>query len=123
MTCIVLGHLSSAMLSLVSVQVKLCPHSYYLSHVFLICLYLFFLRILHVVHCVVFGQMAFSLYVQTIKVFAQGLFLAELFVYLMITLFVHSNCISCNLPGDWGRDPQILVGGSWEVTEGVVNRF
>jgi|SRR6218665_1515060 len=37
----------------------------------LVCLSFFFLRILHVVHCVEFCQLSFFLHVQTIGVFAE----------------------------------------------------
>ena len=89
MISIVLGHLSSLLPPLVLVQVMLCPQLYYLSSVVLVCLCVVFPRILHVVHCVGFGQLAFFLHVQTIGVFVERLCLAELFGYLMTVLCHH----------------------------------
>ena len=56
MTFIVLGPLSSPLLSLMSIILILCPHLYCLAIVVLVCLCFFFLRTLHVglVHCVEF---------------------------------------------------------------------
>src|SRR5688572_9838803 len=96
MISIVLGLLSSPLFHLVLVQV-LCPLLYYLSSVVLVCLCFFFLRLLHVVHCMGFGQLAFSLHVQTIRVFIEQLCLAELFGSVIISYFsvVLKSVIEC----------------------------
>jgi len=52
-------------------------HLYCLSNVVWVCLCFFFLRILHVVHCVEFGQLSFFLHVQTIGVFALSMINTE----------------------------------------------
>src|SRR6218665_488491 len=56
MTSIVLGPLSSPLLPAMSVQFILCPHLCCLSIVVWVCLCFLYFGILHVVHCVEFGN-------------------------------------------------------------------
>ena len=71
MTFIALYHLLRPLLSLASVQIMLYPDLHYLSCIVLVSLCVSFLWLLHVhvVHCVEFGQLAFLLLVQQIRIF------------------------------------------------------
>ena len=77
MTSIVLGSFSSPLLPSMSVQLIRCPPLHCQSIVVWVCLRLFFLRILHVVHCVEFGQLSFIFYyyvLQTIQYWKMHLY-------------------------------------------------
>src|SRR5688572_19545464 len=82
---------------------------YGLSSVVWLCLSVFFLRILHVVQCVVFGRLNWHsfyiiIYVETIGVFVERLCLAELFRSIMLSYasFSYFNfCCNNSLLSHW----------------------
>src|SRR6218665_1322069 len=106
MTSIVLSSLSSPLLPSMSVQLIRSPHLHCLSIVVWVCLCFFFLRNLHAVHCVKFSRLSFLLHVQTTRIFAGRLCLAELFDYIML---VYNVIVSCFVYIQWRNLCQIYT--------------